>query len=53
VYPEQTWFNIVQVTEALTAQLALDAETGQRFHVQTTLLFKASWTSDRVAESVT
>ena len=40
MYPEQAWFHVVQVTKALTAQLTLDAEPRQRFHVQTTLLFK-------------
>jgi hypothetical protein len=53
MYPKQAWFNVIEVTEALAAQLALDAEAGQRFHVQTTLLFKPPWTDDRVAESVT
>jgi len=53
MYPKQAWFNVVQVTEGVTTQLALDAEAGQRFHIQTTLLFKPPRTSDRVAESVT
>ena len=52
MYPKLARLNVVQIAQALTAELALNTKPRLGFHVQTTLLLKSPGARDRVAQTV-